>query len=231
VEEEVMEVDDDGEEEEVVEAPAPAAKAAAKAPAAKAAAKATKTKAAPAEEKPPPPPAATNIVFVLSALAVVVSLAWVVLVPPGGGKVARPTKASVAASYLGPKAFTGTSLKMSGGFRGSALVSFTDKSCPVCIELTPVLDSLAAKLASGSPPLAGQLKVAQVDCVKNVALCSSFGVSGDEPDASGYPTMLWFRDGAVQGSYPNGADEDGLTEAAIIAWAAAKAEAGELVAI
>jgi hypothetical protein len=157
---------------------------------------------------PAPVPAAANTVFVLSALAVVLALLWVVLVPPGEGvgkpepqsiKVASPL---IKAPFVGPKAFVGTTLRTSGGFRGSALVSFTDKSCPACHDVTASFNALAAQLHGGASPLAGQLRLAQVDCAKNSLLCTEFGVSGDETEASGYPTLLWFRDGQLQVSAP-----------------------------
>lgn len=154
-----------------------------------------------AEDAPAPAPATANIVFVLSALAVVLALLWAVLVPPGEG-VGKPKVRSARATFLGPKAFVGTTLRMSGGFRGSALVSFTDKSCPACYEVTASFNALAAQLHPGDSPLAGQLRLAQVDCAKNSPLCTEFGVSGDEAPASGYPTVLWFRDGQLQVSAP-----------------------------
>lgn len=154
-----------------------------------------------AEDAPAPAPATANIVFVLSALAVVLALLWAVLVPPGEG-VGKPKVRSVRATFLGPKAFVGTTLRMSGGFRGSALVSFTDKSCPACYEVTASFNALAAQLQAGDSPLAGQLRLAQVDCAKNSPLCTEFGVAGDEAPASGYPTVLWFRDGQLQVSAP-----------------------------
>ena len=63
------------------------------------------------------------------------------------------------------------------------------------------LDSFGSKIEDGSYSFSGKLKVAKVDCIKYTPLCTEFGVSGDESDASGYPTTLWFRDGELQVSH------------------------------
>jgi protein-disulfide isomerase len=88
--------------------------------------------------------ALANTVFVLSALVVVLAVVFVV----GGSKPnplsMRPTFASpfMKAPFIGPKTFVGTTLRTSGGFRGSALVSFTDKSCPACHDVTASFNAL-----------------------------------------------------------------------------------------
>ena len=41
------------------------------------------------------------------------------------------------------------------GFQGSHIISFTDKSCPHCVEATEALDGLEAKLKAQATELAG----------------------------------------------------------------------------
>jgi len=183
------------------------AKAAAKGSKAPSAVKAKAAAAAPSAPAAKAAPATIGAVLVLFlALA---AGAYTVLAP---GKLKPVPK-------LGPNAFDGLNLKLSGGHTGVAMVGFTDKSCSGCKKFNRVLKQAATQ--GLLERLQGQsLKIGKVDCDKHDDLCTRFGVTGDEADATGTPQLLWFRNGTFVGAYEGEHDAK-----AIKTWAAQKGSA------
>ena len=83
-----------------------------------------------------------------------------------------------------------------------ALVKFTSDRCPHCVRLQPVYDRLAEVFKGDDAVVA----IANVDCVKEAALCEHYGIIQ-------YPTIKFFdhsaasQDGVV---YNNGRDLESL---------------------
>ena len=91
----------------------------------------------------------------------------------------------------------------------------------ICKSVKGAFQEAQASLTSASSDL--PLRFASVDCVKQYELCERFGVTGDAPDATGTPYILWFRAGSEQGAY------DGQrTAGGVLAWANEKHAAGQL---
>lgn len=148
--------------------------------------------------------------------------AYVILVP---GKLK-------ALPMLSPSAFNGTNIKLSGDFKGVALVAFTDSpsgTCEECKTLNGVLKRSSKPQPLVEPlewlGLQQTLKIGKVYCNGGDAhdeLCTRFGVTGDDEPAAGVPALLYFKAGKHQGPY-----EGPRTPEAIRAWAKATAAAAE----
>jgi len=183
--------------------PAKAAAKGSKAPSAVKAKAAAAAPSAPAAKAAPATMAAVLVLFLALAAG-----AYTVLAP---GKLKPVPK-------LGPNAFDGLNLKLSGGHTGVAMVGFTDKSCSGCKKFNRVLKQAATQ--GLLERLQGQsLKIGKVDCDKHDDLCTRFGVTGDA-DATGTPQLLWFRNGTFVGAYEGEHDAK-----AIKTWATQKGSA------
>jgi len=183
------------------------AKAAAKGSKASSAVKAKAAAAAPSAPAAKAAPSTVGAVLVL--LLALAAGAYTVLAP---GKLKPVPK-------LGDKAFDGLNLKLSGGHTGVAVVGFTDKSCSGCKKFNRVLKQAATQ--GLLERLQGQrLKIGKVDCDKHDDLCTRFGVTGDDADATGTPQLLWFRNGTFVGAYEGEHDAK-----AIKTWATQKGSA------
>lgn len=170
---------------------------------------AAKAKAAAPPSAPAAKAAPSTLAAALVLLLALAAGAYTALAP---GKLKSVTK-------LGPGAFDGLDIKLSGGHTGVAMVGFTAKSCSECKKFNRVLKQAAAQ--GLLERLQGQsLKVGKVDCDKHDELCTRFGVTGDDADATGTPQLLWFRNGTFVGAY-----EGELDAKAIKAWAAQKGSA------
>jgi len=201
------------------EAPETATGAAEEAPAPEAAAP------APAAAPPAPTPAPANgkgkaepwtlldYALVVIFVGLLGALAYT-LYPEMGKKAKKPS-----VPRLTPKAFDGETLFSSIGYKGSALVAFTDPDCYECKELKPIFTE--AKVA-----LEGKLKFGQVDCVKYDTLCSAFGVTADDETALGLPWIGWFKGGVEQGGYTG----EKTAKADFVAWYDGQAAANNLTA-
>jgi len=179
---------------------------AAKSPKTPSAAKAKAAAAAPSTSAPAAKAPSTAVGAVLVLLLALAAGAYTVFKP---GKLKPVTK-------LGLNAFDGLNLKLKGGHTGVAMVGFTDKSCSGCKQFNRLLKEVA--MPGLLERLQGQsLKIGKVDCDKYDDLCTSFGVTGDETDATGTPQLLWFRNGTFVGAY-----EGEQNAKAIKTWAAQK---------
>jgi len=173
----------------------------------------------------PPPSGWTPLDWgLLSVFVLLLCILAGYLMPPSKGSAGSRKPTLPKAPWISAKAFDAENrLKHGSGFHGSALISFTKKSdCALCQDFFPVLGEVSRLL---SLQMTDELRVAQVNCDEHLELCESFGVSGDEPSAAGYPHLIWFRDGIEQEEkFDAERSVDG-----IIGWAEAKKATGDLV--
>lgn len=130
---------------------------------------------------------------------------------------------------LGPSAFDGTNLKLSGGYSGIAMVAFTSKTCESangdeCKRLNGVLKrtqrkTLLERAALKAGLLVEELRIAKVYCESHDDLCVRFAVTGDDADAAGFPALIMFRNGTHYGPFAGPRTPDSIKESAKVALA------------
>lgn len=81
---------------------------------------------------------------------------------------------------------------------GFVLVDFWGEGCGPCMQLAPVLESLASEMA-------GQITIGKVNVYENPETASQFGIRG-------IPTMILFKDGEKVGTKVGFMPKDTLKE-------------------
>lgn len=146
-------------------------------------------------------------------LAIAAAVAFSVYYPIGGAPALKKVPT------LSGKAFDGLTLKPGvDKYEGSALVMFTtnvkeDKSCGACVSLDKLIKSSAFRQQHATWWSSQTLRVGKVHCDSQPALCTRFGIQGDDPETGvGTPHILWFKGGAEMGQYPGEHTLEGIRE-------------------
>jgi len=106
-------------------------------------------------------------------------------------------------TLIGPKAFDGTGLRASGGYKGASLVAFVSKDTDAGEGLLTELKSPGFRSRLAGWRRNGQLRVARVDCDKHSSLCKMFGVAAD-------PVLAYFVGGEQRGTYEGEPSADAI---------------------
>uniref|UniRef100_A0A7S0LSB1 Thioredoxin domain-containing protein n=1 Tax=Coccolithus braarudii TaxID=221442 RepID=A0A7S0LSB1_9EUKA len=161
--------------------------------------------------------------FLLACIIVLVSIAAAQYMPNMPNMpmfmIKPPVKKTPRANALSPSAFdldvSPPRLKHSNNFQGSALVNFMIPDCEHCAKFKPEFAAASEELKATMP----SLRLGQFNCHKSPThtdICDKFQISG-------YPHILWFRDGWPQDSSVKGRTIEALRE-----WATLMQQEGRL---